>query len=196
MTRLLGFLLMTCFVVGGVGCGEGSDVITHAGDCDLYTASADSPYVLPFPSGQAYSVSQGNCSSVSHFGPQRYAYDFAMDIGTTVVAARAGRVVDIEESFADGNGCPKDNHVFVEHSDGSVAAYVHLTSQGVLVNVGDSVTQGQTIGRSGNTGCSSSPHLHFVVFKDSGKTESVPVTFKNTTAHSRGLRAGREYRAQ
>lgn len=178
------------------GCGEGSDIITHSGECDLYNASASSLYNLPFAAGDSHQVSQGNCSSVSHFGAQRYAYDFVMDIGTTIVATRAGQVIEIEESFANGNGCPNDNHVYIQHNDGSVAGYIHLTKEGVSVAVGDSVTQGQTIGSSGNTGCSSSPHLHFVVFKDRSRADSVPVTFKNTTAHNRGLRAGEKYTAE
>ncbi|MEV0053612.1 M23 family metallopeptidase [Saccharopolyspora shandongensis] len=45
--------------------------------------------------------------------------------------------------------------------------YFHIQADGVLVNVGDVVTQGQAIALSGNTGRSTEPHLHFQVQADS-----------------------------
>lgn len=178
-----------------VGCGNGVDSITHIGVCDGYTAQAGSLYNLPWPTASEHEVTQGNCSGASHFGDQRYAYDFAFDIGDDIHAARAGEVIEIEESFSDGNGCPDDNHIYIKHDDGTIAAYVHLTNAGALVSVGDTVTQGEHIADSGNTGCSSGPHLHFVVWADSSKTETVPVNFKNTSSNSRGLIRGKTYTA-
>ena len=178
-----------------LGCGNGSDVLTHSGICDGYTISSSSPYRLPWAAGTARAIAQGNCASVSHFGSQRYAYDIDMPVGTSVLAARGGTVIEVTENNQDGNGCPLDNNVYIQHSDGTVAGYIHLTLNGALVNVGDIVSQGQAIALSGNTGCSSGAHLHFVVFKNRDKEDSVPVTFLNTTLHRRGLRAGENYLA-
>jgi murein DD-endopeptidase MepM/ murein hydrolase activator NlpD len=139
---------------------------------------------------------QANCSPVSHFASQKYAYDFDMPIGSDIVASRAGTVLKIEEGNDDGNGCPNDNHVYIKHDDGSVAQYLHLTKDGALVAVGATVTQGATIAKSGNTGCSSDPHLHFVVFKDESYTESLPINFKNTVKNTRGLIRNNNYLAQ
>ncbi len=189
------FILSICLTWQLTSCGNGSDIITQSGECDLYTPSAESIYKLPFYAGESHEVSQGNCSSVSHFGSQRYAYDIVMDIGNSVVAVRDGIVTEVEESFSDGNGCPDDNHVYIKHSDGTVATYVHLTNNGVLVSVGDSVTQGNLIAHSGNTGCSGGPHLHFAVFENEDRTKSVPVSFNNTTSHLRGLKTGSKYKA-
>ncbi|MGB8169537.1 MAG: M23 family metallopeptidase [Chthoniobacteraceae bacterium] len=41
--------------------------------------------------------------------------------------------------------------------------YLHLQKNGVLVKVGDEVQAGDLVARSGNTGCSTGPHLHFHV---------------------------------
>jgi murein DD-endopeptidase MepM/ murein hydrolase activator NlpD len=118
-----------------------------------------------------------------------------MPIGTGVHAARAGTVLLVEESFVDGNGVAgEENYVNIRHEDGSIAGYVHLTQDGALVAVGEPVRQGQLIAASGHTGSSTAPHLHFHVQRCSG-CETIPVTFRNTSAHSRGLQAGEAYLA-
>lgn len=65
----------------------------------------------------------------------------------------APRPVTIEE--ADGN------HVILKLSDDVYAFYAHLRPGSVAVAVGDKVTTGQEIGRTGNSGSSTGPHLHF-----------------------------------
>jgi murein DD-endopeptidase MepM/ murein hydrolase activator NlpD len=56
------------------------------------------------------------------------------------------------------------------------------------------VLQGQLLGASGNSGLSSEPHLHFHVQRCDG-CETIPVTFRNTSDHPNGLRAGETYLA-
>ena len=70
-------------------------------------------------------------------------------------AAQAGRVVF--SGVQSGYG----NIVVVRHGDGSETAYAHLSA--FDVRVGDTVAQGQQLGRVGNTGRSFGPHLHFEV---------------------------------
>ena len=118
-----------------------------------------------------------------------------MDINDTIVATRGGTVTEIVESNVDGNGCPDANYVQIEHSDGSVAHYAHLTKNGALVNKGVTVNQGDSIGLAGNTGCSTDSHLHFVVYKNSTFEESLPITFSNTSKNPRGLLKNTEYTA-
>jgi len=185
--------LYICSFLILVSCGDGVNELTHQGICDGYLDWSSSNYVLPFPSGQSHEVTQGNCGAVSHLGSQQYAYDFAMNRSDSIVASRGGTVYEVVESNDDDNGCPDDNHVFIEHSDGTVAIYAHLTKNGALVATGDVVAQGDPIGLAGNTGCSTKDHLHFVVFKSRKKSESLPITFSNTSANQRGLKSGTTY---
>lgn len=189
------FLAVGLIGVMGSGCGPGSDMVSHTGVCGNYPAQSTSLYKLPYAASTSHEVGQGNCSGVSHYGDSRYAYDISMDIGTSIVAARAGTVIALEESNENGNGCPSANYVKVQHSDGTVAIYAHLTKDGVDVNLNAAVTQGQALGKSGNTGCSTGPHLHFHVTKTSSSNQTVPITFSNTASHPGGLQAGNSYLA-
>ena len=155
-------------------------------------------YVLPYPVGSSYHVSQPNCSG-GHRGPFKNAYDFVMPIGTTVTAARAGVVADVRMKFRDGqHGKDESNWVKIRHPDGSFAHYGHLTQRGALVKLGDEVVAGQPIALSGNTGNTGGlPHLHFHLCPcmDVVRCGTLPVTFRNTDPNPDGLQANRNYLA-
>jgi murein DD-endopeptidase MepM/ murein hydrolase activator NlpD len=144
----------------------------------------------------AFRVEQGNCGAATHApGTElEYAYDFEMPVGTRVLAARDGIVLLVEAEYREGNRTRgHDNHVVVRHDDDSLAAYAHLTTDGVLVMVGSRVRRGQVIGLSGSTG-TTTPHLHFHV-QAPGGSQTIPATFRNTRPHPTGLRQGEVYRA-
>jgi len=140
-------------------------------------------YRLPFKKGETHRVSQGYDGRWSHRGQDRYAVDFVMPEGTTVCAAREGVVVDLKESSEMGGPAKKyvdqDNYVSIAHADGTIGEYHHLKHDGVLVEIGDRITAGQSIGLSGNTGYSTFPHLHFGVYSaiDGSHRQSHRVAF-------------------
>lgn len=103
----------------------------------------------------------------------RHAVDFATPVGTPVLAAREGVVMQLETGFADGGlGSPEDmaraNFIRILHDDGSMAVYAHLAPGGADVRPGGRVRRGQRIGSSGSTGYSGGPHLHFVLQANRG----------------------------
>lgn len=166
--------------------------------CGPFPSQESSPYVLPYPAGESYTVSQGHCSPATHLLGTRdqYAYDFSMPIGSNVIAARSGVVGELEERFEDGNGVVTDsNYVLLRHDDGTASVYFHLTRNGALVVLGQSVTQGEPIALSGQTGGRGEirPHLHFGVLGVGGLT--IPITFRNTVAHPNGLQQSVSYAA-
>ena len=119
-----------------------------------------------------------------------------MPIGSRVAAARAGVVVRTEASHADATRKGgEENFIFVDHGDGTFGRYYHLTRGGVLVAVGQRVLAGQEIGRSGDSGASAGPHLHFDVTRgcpDWG-CQTIPVRFGNSAGNP--LLQGQEARA-
>lgn len=160
--------------------------------------SVEAKYVLPYPVGQQYICSQGFNNQFSHYGTFRYAVDFAMQIGTLVTAARSGRVVYILESYSDFDQTEgHENVVIVFHEDSTYARYVHLTTNGALVKIGQAVMPGDSIGLSGNSGSGGAPHLHFDVTNTyNGRSDqTIPFDFKNTILHPIGLKEGATYKA-
>ncbi|GGY07314.1 transglycosylase family protein [Streptomyces djakartensis] len=81
--------------------------------------------------------------------------DFPVPTGTTVKSVAAGTVVSA------GWGGSFGYQVVVRHGDGRYSQYAHLSA--ISVRDGQPVSAGQRIGRSGSTGNSSGPHLHFEV---------------------------------
>lgn len=167
-------------------------------------ANAESiEYRLPFlaqeyPNG----IVVTRCPNEStHIGKEVGAWDFAIPAYGNVVAVAAGKVKLIYSQSEQKQGpaptcdqplddANKGNRVVISHADGKESLYLHLSA--VLVAPGQTVSQGQVIGKSGNTGrvCSSSggdgTHLHFQLQNScsSWYCQSMSVPFKEVNSCS------------
>ena len=151
-------------------------------------------YFLPYEKGSRFLLIQAYNSKFSH--TNELSLDFKMKKGSEICAAREGVVTATKEDSNEGGMKDeyynKGNHVIITHNDGSVAMYWHLKKDGVIINVGDTVTKGQLIGYSGNTGYTAFPHLHFQVQNKEGN--DIATRFY-TNKGIKYLRPGRRYKA-
>ena len=107
-------------------------------------------YAWPLKGGYHQSSGFG-----SRWGRAHQGIDLACSVGTSVYAADGGTVTRAGYSGAYGN------LVVIDHQNGQETRYAHNSK--LLVKVGDKVYQGQEIAKSGSTGRSTGPHLHFEI---------------------------------
>lgn len=89
--------------------------------------------------------------------------DYACKTGDSVYATADGQVVAVSHTANTASGIM----VTLRHRDGRKSYYLHLSR--ILVGVGKRVKAGHLIARSGNTGHSTGPHLHFAIRDKNGK---------------------------
>jgi murein DD-endopeptidase MepM/ murein hydrolase activator NlpD len=112
-------------------------------------------YIKPISGGTLSSGFGARSAPTKGASTYHKGIDWATPTGTTVYASNAGTVSFA--GWASGYGYA----VFIEHADGRQTRYGHLSK--VLVSAGQTVSQGQKIALSGNTGVSTGPHVHFEI---------------------------------
>lgn len=112
-------------------------------------------YIKPISGGTLSSGFGARSAPTAGASTYHKGVDWATPIGTTVYASNAGTVAFA--GWASGYGYA----VYINHADGRQTRYGHLSK--VLVSAGQTVSQGERIALSGNTGRSTGPHVHFEI---------------------------------
>jgi hypothetical protein len=143
-----------------------------------------------------YAFFGGNDSVHRGLGGGHGAIDIGANRGSYVIATRGGTVVkptasdriDYPDSAirpdAEGKyNCRglTANYVKIDHGDGTMSGYAHLLANTITVRAGDTVKQGQILGKVGSSGCSTGPHLHFEVYLNGSRVDPLNyVSVSNT----------------
>jgi murein DD-endopeptidase MepM/ murein hydrolase activator NlpD len=155
------FIIIACCVLGSAWA---------AGHMALETQKSQGIYRLPYDDGITAKVFD---DFTSH-RPQGRIDFFAVDGQRPyrVVAAAAGRVMGIQDSFGEQQSgraaaeC-RNNYVWIEHANGEWTNYSHLARGSVTglarLKVGDLVAAGAFIGHESAVGCAMLDHVHFEV---------------------------------
>ncbi len=155
-------LLIGLVLVGRVfmlGCGDsgGGDGPTATSgqtcmDFAVFGESAQSDYRLPYPVGDAWFLVQSYCTTRGSHSNQ-LAYDFRMDVGAPITAARSGVVVNLMDDFPDdGIHSNNFNFLIIHHDVGTYGFYAHHQQGSAQVQIGETVTTRQHIANAGQSG--------------------------------------------
>jgi hypothetical protein len=119
--------------------------------------------------------------------------------GRELVAPAAGTVVRVRADRPDQpvtnrsdpayyapefpNGGDMGNHVVIDHGGGEFSVIAHMMAGSVLVALGETVRQGQPLGRLGNSGDTNGPHVHYQLQAgpDWPSADALPCTFTNVS---------------
>ncbi len=153
---------------------------------------------------------------------QRFAYDFVKRLGGSthrgdgsaldqyycwnqpILAPAAGTVVEVvgdlsDQAIGTANSLqPAGNHVMLDLGHDEYALLAHMRQGSIVVQPGQAVTSGQLLGRCGNSGNTSEPHLHFHL-QDSprfGNGLGLPAFFNGYVADGRPIAHGEPLRGQ
>ena len=153
---------------------------------------------------------------------QRFAYDFVVEengvthrgdgtknddyycYGRPILAPAEGRVAVVVDGIPENVPGRMDekslagNYVMLDHGGDEVSLFAHLIPGSIPVRVGERVKPGQLLGRCGNSGNASEPHLHYQL-QDSarfGDADGLPAQFRDYVADGKDIARGEPERGQ
>jgi murein DD-endopeptidase MepM/ murein hydrolase activator NlpD len=122
---------------------------------------ARTPSIMPTRGWLTSNFTQARMHPIFHEARRHDGIDIAARLGTPIVAPAGGLVIDV--NTGDGYG----KYVSIDHGYGVITRYAHCSK--ILVRIGQRVRRGDEIALVGNTGLSTSPHLHYEI-EVNGKT--------------------------
>lgn len=119
-----------------------------------------------FMLGCNYRITATFAQGGAHWARKHTGTDFACSSGNRIGAVMRGKVIAVGWVPSYGN------QVSIEHDDGTVTTYSHMSD--FAVEEGDYVYAGDKVGEVGSTGNSTGPHLHFEVHEDGVQIDPMP----------------------
>jgi murein DD-endopeptidase MepM/ murein hydrolase activator NlpD len=128
----------------------------------------------PIAAGEITSTFGMRYHPILHYAKMHTGVDWAAPIGTPIVAAGAGVVLQAELTAGYGR------RVMIQHANGYVTTYNHMSGFGRGVVQGVRVTQGQVIGYLGQSGLATGPHLHYEVIINGNFVDPMAIRLART----------------
>ncbi|MFE8603476.1 LamG-like jellyroll fold domain-containing protein [Archangium violaceum] len=162
---------------------------------DLPLPTQQVEMTLPFKTGEAWLVIQGyDDAAGSHKGYASFCWDFVLadkpqnavypngSDGAPLYTAAPGSVVTVDQSSVSGTG-NRSNMIEIEQAPGELAGYLHIRKDSAEVSLGGTVTRGQKVALTGDTGVGvGAHHLHLATTDMRDGTAgfvTFPVVFSN-----------------
>jgi hypothetical protein len=107
--------------------------------------------------------------------------------GKRLNAPGDGKIIEIVNTIEDNqpgninNDQPGGNYIIIDHLNGEASVMAHLKKGSIIVAVGDTVVKGEEVGKVGNSGSSTAPHLHYHLRGTVGSSKDIglPAQFLN-----------------
>lgn len=107
--------------------------------------------------------------------------------GKRLNAPGSGKIITVVQDIHDNipgqfnREIPEGNHIVIDHENGEFSMLAHFKEGSIIVSIGDMVLKGQELGKAGNSGNSSEPHLHYQLQTNAEpfKGEGLPAQFLN-----------------
>lgn len=134
--------------------------------------ASSSEFAWPVPGKYRYSFRTNHSCRHYYSGKVASAIDISCEVGTPIYAPASGVIKN--KGVASGFG----NWFEIWHDDGTITLYAHLSDYSMVEN-NQRVNKGDLIAKSGNTGKSTGPHLHFEMYKEGDLSMRPDTYFKS-----------------
>ena len=220
MKNLISSSIITIILFTAFGCSK--EDLPDAADSNYLNYETKTELELPFDEEWWVFWGGRNVSENYHaaYKNQRFALDIVQRVngsthtgngsqnedyycfGKRLNAPGSGKIVTVRDDVSDNipgqlNGdFPEGNYIVIDHENGEYSMLAHFKEGSIVVSVGDVVTKGQELGRAGNSGNSSEPHLHYQLQTNANPMngEGLPAQFLNYYANETFVERGEPVR--